>query len=113
MNDSTVIYAYIRWLVTGIAGFLVTQAAGAIAWFRHLEGRVARNATQIHAHEESCEVRQKSIQGTLDELKAHLERQDDRSESHRGAMAAALGSIGSDIAVLKSREIINTRRGRQ
>ena len=91
------VYSVIRWVVTGFAS-LGTIILG---WLLHLERRPPGMTHK--EHEMICERRERGIADQLLEIKRQLDRQDDRSEAHRSNVAAVLSSMGSDIAVLKSR----------
>jgi len=101
-------YSYIRWLVSGMA------AGGVIvlSWLRVLDRRSGRVLSMFSSHEKDCLEYRKLMRNDMREIKAHLTRQDERAQAHRENVAAALGSIGSDVAALKSRDIA-ARGGRR
>jgi len=73
----------------------------ALSWAFRLERRSSRTAGKYYDHEKLCTERQAALQKDLSEIKKMLTEQNERSVSHREAVASALASIKQDVAVME------------
>jgi len=92
--------------VVQIADTTILDAIGgavlaALAWAFRLERKTAKTAAKQDDHEKLCADRQKDLQSDLKDIKEMLTEQNEKSVSHREAVASALASIKQDVAVME------------
>lgn len=80
-------------------GALISTTFG---WLLRLERRSGRTAVRMDNHEKQCAQRQVDLKDDLRDIKAHLQRQDERAEEHRQRADAKLNAIGVKVAVIQT-----------
>lgn len=87
---------------TTLLASLAAVFSTVFGWLLRLERRSGKTASRMENHERHCAQRQVDLKDDLREIKAHLQRQDEKADEHRERVNRQLGTIGVKVAVIQT-----------